>query len=74
MQVTNDPNAPRIDPAMAADLQGFRELLLRMSREGMFRRDLRADCNAARGAVGSKAKSSRKLATLSAPWWNGDSM
>jgi hypothetical protein len=43
VQFTNDPNALRIDPDMAADLQGLRALFLRMSKEGMFRRDLWAD-------------------------------
>lgn len=41
MQFSNDPNALRLDPDMAADLEGLHELLLRMRREGMLRRDLR---------------------------------
>ena len=42
-QFTNDPNALRLDPDMAADLEVLHELLRRMNKEGMFRRDLRVD-------------------------------
>ena len=48
MQFSNDPNALRLDPDMAADLEGLHELLLRMRREGMLRRDLRVDLRVAR--------------------------
>jgi AcrR family transcriptional regulator len=43
MQFSSDPNVLRRDPDMAADLEGLHELLLRMSKEGMLRRDLRVD-------------------------------
>ena len=42
-QFTNDSNALRLDPDMAADLEVLHELLRRMNKEGMFRRDLRVD-------------------------------
>jgi hypothetical protein len=42
-QFTNDPNALRLGPDMAADLEVLHELLRRMNKEGMFRRDLRVD-------------------------------
>lgn len=42
-QFTNDPNALRLDPDMAADLELLHELLQRMNKEGMFRRDLKVD-------------------------------
>ena len=42
-QFTNDPNALRLDPDMAADLEVLHELLRRMNKEAMFRRDLRVD-------------------------------
>jgi len=42
-QFANDPNALRLDPDMAADLEVLHELLRRMKKEGMFRRDLRVD-------------------------------
>jgi AcrR family transcriptional regulator len=42
-QFSKDPNALRLDPDMAADLEVLRELLRRMKKEDMFRRDLRID-------------------------------
>lgn len=42
-QFTDDPNALRLDPDMAADQEELHELLRRMKKEGLFRRDLRAD-------------------------------
>ncbi len=42
-QFTNDPNALRLDPDMAADLEVLHETLRRMHEEGLFRRDLRVD-------------------------------
>jgi AcrR family transcriptional regulator len=42
-QLTSDPNPLRLDPDMAADLEELHDLLRRMKKEGMFRRDLRLD-------------------------------
>ncbi len=42
-QFSNDPNALRLDPDMAADLELLHELLGRMKKEEMFRRDLQVD-------------------------------
>lgn len=42
-QFAGDPNALRLDPDMAADLEVLQELLRRMNKEGMFRRNLRVD-------------------------------
>jgi hypothetical protein len=42
-QFTNDPNALRLGPDRAADLEVLHELLRRMNEQGMFRRDLRVD-------------------------------
>ncbi len=42
-QFTNDPDALRLDPDMAADLEELHELLLRAKKEGLFRRDLPVD-------------------------------
>ena len=42
-QFTDDPNALRLDPDMAADLEVLEELLRRMNKEGMFRRNFRVD-------------------------------
>ncbi len=43
MQFSRDPDVLRRDPDMAADLAALHELLMRMKKEGMFRRDLRVD-------------------------------
>jgi AcrR family transcriptional regulator len=43
MQFTKGRDALRRDPDMAADLEMLHELLLRMKKEGMLRRDLRVD-------------------------------
>ena len=42
-QFSDDPNPLRMDPDMAADLETLEELLRRMNKEGMFRRNLGVD-------------------------------
>jgi len=43
LQFSSDRNALRLDPDMVADFDMLREALLRMKKEGMFRRDLPID-------------------------------
>jgi AcrR family transcriptional regulator len=43
LQYSKDRNAIRRDPDVAADFAGLHELLVRMNKEGMFRRDLPVD-------------------------------
>jgi AcrR family transcriptional regulator len=43
LQFSNDRNAIRLDPDMAAEFQMLHELLVRMKKERLFRRDLPVD-------------------------------
>ena len=42
-QFGDDPDTRPVAPDMAQDLEGLRELLMRASKEGLFRRDLEVD-------------------------------